>query len=96
MLLYLLSRLVRQGLTRQHLVSTDRFPGVDPFHGLGQLTPADLSALFARRRPVTGPQLAQAVTGWQAYCSRDPQAIASWLATEPPPSRLCMLPSAII
>jgi hypothetical protein len=35
------------------LIAIDAFPGVEPFYGLGQLTPAQLSSLFWPRPAVT-------------------------------------------
>lgn len=64
------------------IVSIDAFPGHPDFQGLGQLTPADLAALFESRRPITPAQLALAARAWSAFRSPDPRAIQAFLATD--------------
>ncbi|HEV8193743.1 MAG TPA: DUF1835 domain-containing protein, partial [Ktedonobacterales bacterium] len=62
------------------LVSISSFPGVASFHGLGELTPAQLGSLFPKRRPVTDAMLAQARAAWDAFRSPVPTAIERVLA----------------
>ena len=54
-------------------------PDVTPFHGLGQLTAAQLAALFPDRAPVTDYQIALARAAWAAFRSPDPTAVAAVL-----------------
>jgi hypothetical protein len=63
------------GRTALSLVAVDRFPGVVPFYGLGQLTPEQLATLFPTRRPVTRAQLDLARAAWDAFRSPNPTAI---------------------
>jgi hypothetical protein len=58
-----------------HLIEVGAFPGVEPSHGLGQLTPEQLAGLFPTRRPVTESQLARATAAWRAHGSPDPREI---------------------
>jgi hypothetical protein len=57
---------------RFSLICIDRFPGVEPFHGLGQLEAGQLLSLFPQRRPITGPQLALGRRAWQAFTAATP------------------------
>jgi hypothetical protein len=61
--------------TRRSLICVDRFPGVEPFYGLGQLTPDQLATLFPRREPLTEEQLELGRRAWAAVRSPDPRAI---------------------
>ena len=54
------------------LICIGEFPGLVPFHGLGQLAPDDLLALFLDRIPVTPDMLAQGVRAWQALLASHP------------------------
>lgn len=70
-LIQLLARIGRDRPIRKpaSLVSIDRYPGHPDFKGLGQLTPADIAALYGTRRPVTPQQLALAAAAWDAFRS---------------------------
>jgi hypothetical protein len=52
------------------------------FSGLGQLTPAQLAALFPQRHTVIEAELTLGQAGWAAYRSPDPTAIEQLLATD--------------
>jgi hypothetical protein len=76
-LVYLLARLARLAAeTRISLICIGAFPGVRPFIGLGQLSPAQLATLLPRRRPVTRGQFALAALAWDALNARDPRALS--------------------
>lgn len=62
--------------TRLSLIQINAFPGVEPFHGLGQLTGKQLTQLFPARRPVSSEQLARGREVWQAFRAADPTALA--------------------
>ena len=70
-LTYLLNWFASRGLgyTRLTLICVDEFPGVQIFHGLGQLNENQLLSLFPQRRETTKQQLELASTAWQAYCA---------------------------
>lgn len=61
------------------LICIGEYPGVEPFHGLGQLTGAQLAALWPHRHPVTAAEFALAADAWRAFRSPDPIAIESLL-----------------
>ena len=65
--------------TRVSLVCVGAFPGVEPFHGLGQLTPEQLASLFPTRGPVTEAQLALGRAAWAAFRSPEPFALLTLL-----------------
>ena len=57
------------------MVQIDSYPGHPDFKGIGELTPADVAALFqrgARSRPISSRSQRRA---WSAYRSPDPRAI---------------------
>jgi hypothetical protein len=60
---------------RLSLICIDRFPGVEPFHGLGQLAPADLRDLLPTRRPVTEAELNAGAAVWAALVASDPREL---------------------
>ena len=79
--------------TRLSLVSIDAFPGVEPFHGLGQLRPDQIASLLPDRCAVTPAQLSLARRAWAAFRSTDPRELAP-LAVVPSPD-LPFLPAAL-
>ncbi|WP_181444431.1 hypothetical protein [Bacillus sp. 03113] len=46
MLIFLLTVLSEKGFSRLHMVSIDRYEGIECFHGLGQLTSEQLILLY--------------------------------------------------
>lgn len=62
---------------RLEAIVVDRFPGRDPFHGLGELEPAELVDLWPDRRPIDPAQLALAQRAWAAVREPDPNALAA-------------------
>jgi hypothetical protein len=69
-----------RGKTILSLIAIDSFPDRASFHGLGELTPAELSLLFPQRRPITSVMLTLAHAAWDAFRSPDPTAIELVLA----------------
>ncbi len=62
------------------LVCIGAFPGVEPFYGLGQLSPAQLASLHPGRAPVADAQWALARAAWAAFRAPDPVEIERVLA----------------
>jgi len=60
MLVHLLTCLRIQGITRVELLCVDAFPGIEPYNGLGQLTPVQMASAYGRRCPVTDLQFRHA------------------------------------
>jgi hypothetical protein len=71
-----------RGKTILSVIAIDSFPERDPFHGLGELTPAQLSSLFPKRRPITPAMLTLAYEVWDAFRSPDPTVIERVLARD--------------
>ena len=57
------------------LICIDRFPGVDRFIGLGQLSDDQLETLIGTERAVTPDQYALASEAWRAFRSPDPSEL---------------------
>ena len=57
------------------LICIDRFPGVERFIGLGQLTAEQLATLVPTARPVTADQYALATIAWNAFRAPDPHGL---------------------
>ncbi len=55
------------------------FPGVTPFHGLGQLTPQQMASLADRRQRVNEGQKLLARDAWRAFCAPDPTGLEALL-----------------
>ncbi|HQL87304.1 MAG: hypothetical protein GX574_09605 [Lentisphaerae bacterium] len=56
MLVHLLACLSEKGVRNLELIEVASFPGITPYHGLGQLSPAQLASLYDSRQPVTSAQ----------------------------------------
>jgi|SRR5579864_2062149 len=82
LLVRLLDRLAGRdfGAMRLSLISIDRYPGIERFVGLGQLTPEQLGPLFETRQPVSNGQLALAQAAWKSFCGPDPRKIEALIA----------------
>jgi hypothetical protein len=68
--------------TRLTLICIGEFPGVEPFHGLGQLSADQLVSLFPRRSPVTAAQFELARRAWTAFRSADPRDLERLIAQD--------------
>ena len=77
---------VASGFSRTvSLICIDRFPGVERFIGLGQLTADQLASLYPSRKPVTAGQYAIASEAWDAFRSPDPMALVALALRLTPP-----------
>jgi len=87
MLAHVLACLYGRGILTADLLCVEAFPGIELFHGLGQLAPAQLASLYETRRPVTEAQFRFAVRADAAFAGRDPARLAelSELAGAPLP-----------
>jgi len=73
------------GSTELSLICIGEFPGVVPFHGLGQLTPQQMATLLPRRRPVDEAQKLLARDAWRAFRTPSPAAVEAILARDTSP-----------
>lgn len=53
------------------LIVIDGFPGIEPYHGVGQLSPDQLASVVNRRRPVTPEQFLFAERVDRAFAQQD-------------------------
>ena len=72
-LIYLLNWFARRelGQTKLSLICVDEFPGLQVFHGLGQLAEEQLLSLWPQRKEITSAQMDLAARAWDAYSSPD-------------------------
>lgn len=81
MLAALLHQLSTDGgaVPRLQIISPDRFPGVDRFMGLGQLSgnPASLRMLWDQRVDVMAAEIMAGAEIWRAACDPDPSTLWS-------------------
>ncbi|HEY6047098.1 MAG TPA: DUF1835 domain-containing protein [Pyrinomonadaceae bacterium] len=73
-LVYLLNWFAQRerGATKLSLICIDRFPGVDDFRGLGQLSEPQLESLLPQREEISEAQLQLGANAWAAYSSSTP------------------------
>ena len=71
MLAHILTCLRARNLYQVQLICVDSFPGITPFHGLGQLQPDQLASLYGDRRQVTELQFQCAITADKAFATQD-------------------------
>ncbi|MEQ9491852.1 MAG: DUF1835 domain-containing protein [Alphaproteobacteria bacterium] len=78
-LIKLLNRLSKQpdSLERMRLIQIDRFDGVQPFNGLGQLSAEQLATLPQHAVPVTWQMVESAREAYAAYVSNNPLDIVT-------------------
>ena len=60
------------GRTALSLICIGEFPGFEPFHGLGQLNPEQLTSLLGTREPVSAEQIALGARAWRAFTASSP------------------------
>jgi hypothetical protein len=73
------------GDVRLSLICINRFPGLEHFVGLGQLTPQQLASLADTRLPVGDTQLRMAQVAWNGFTSPDPNAVERLLQIDTSP-----------
>ena len=71
MLAHILTCLRHQGVQGVELLCVDAFPGIEPFHGLGQMRPDQLASVYDHRRPVTDTQFRFAVQVDKAFATQE-------------------------
>lgn len=72
MLCHILACMRFLGNASAELIVIDRFPGIEPYHGVGQLSPGQLASVVERRRPVTLDQFLFAEHVDRAFAQKDP------------------------
>jgi hypothetical protein len=94
MLAHILTCLSHKGIRQAELLCIDEFPGIEPFHGLGQLQPEQLAALYTSRYPVTNAQFRFAAIVDKAFATHDAALLTEVSETTKPP--LPWVPAAVM
>lgn len=93
MLAHILTCLRHQNAEKVNLLCVDAYPGIEPFHGLGQLQPDQLASLYTHRESVTDAQFEFAVRVDEAFATQDSDMLTDLsLATDTP---LPWIPAAV-
>ena len=74
----------RQAPEQLALICVNRFPGIERFVGLGQLSPEGLRLLWETQRPVTPEQFALGEAVWQGLTAPTPTALVALMQTGTP------------
>ena len=93
MLAHILTCLLHKGIRKAELLCIDAFPGIEPFHGIGQLRPDQLASLYDDRRPVTDSQFQFAVLVDKAFATQDSALLTELSQTAAAP--LPWIPAAV-
>jgi len=93
MLAHILSCLLHLGARGVELLCIDAFPGIEPFHGLGQMQPDQLASVYGNRQPVSDSQFRFAVRVDQAFAAQDTDAFTELSQTTNAP--LPWIPAAL-
>jgi hypothetical protein len=93
MLAHVLTCLHHKDLRKVELLCVDAFPGIELFHGLGQLQPGQLASLYDNRRPVTDAQFRFAAVVDRAFATQDAALLAELSETDAAP--LPRVPAAV-
>jgi hypothetical protein len=93
MLVHILTCLSQKGIRKVELLCVDAFPGIKPFHGLGQLQPEQLASLYTNRRPVTDEQFRFAAVVDTAFATQDAALLTELSESTAPP--LPWVPAAV-
>ena len=78
MLAHILACMFQQGIVNADLLCIDAFPGIAPYHGIGQLSPSQLASVYDRRQPVTDLQFQFAGIVDKAFADQDMKLFADF------------------
>lgn len=71
MLCHILTCMRMLGTEKADLLCIDAFPGIEPYHGIGQLSPHQLGSMFHRRQPLRKDQFLFAERVDRAFARQD-------------------------
>ena len=74
------------------LLCIDAFPGIEPYHGLGQLSAEQLASMYSQRRPLTPEQFVYAERVDRAFACQDQAAFKKLVKADAP---LPWIPAAV-
>lgn len=93
MLSHILTCLSLKGIQKVELLCVDSFPGIEPFHGLGQLQPEQLASLYNKRHRITDEQFRFAAIVDKAFAIQDIALLTELSEMSEPP--LPWIPAAV-
>ena len=93
MLSHILACLRHLETRKAKLICIDAFPGIEPFHGLGQLRPEQLASVYDRRQTVTDDQFRFAERVDKAFALQDKAVFVE--LSQRPDAPLPWIPSAV-
>lgn len=76
MLAHILTCLHHKSILKMELLCVDAFPGIEPFHGLGQLLPEQLASIYDNRLPITEEQFSFAILVDKAFATQNSAMLA--------------------
>lgn len=94
MLAHVLMCLRHRNARNVELLCVDEFPGIDPYHGLGQLQPDELASLYGNRQPVADAQFEFAVRVDGAFATQDAGVLSELCQMTDAP--LPWIPAAVV
>jgi hypothetical protein len=94
MLAHILTCLLHQGTRGVELLCVGAFPGIVPFHGLGQMQPDQLASVYGNRERVTDSQFQFAVRVDEAFATQDFGVLTELSQTTDAP--LPWIPAALV
>jgi hypothetical protein len=71
MLCHILNCMRSKKVANAELLCIDSFPGIEPYHGIGQLSPEQLASCYPQRRPLTEDQVLYAERIDRAFALQD-------------------------
>ena len=71
MLCHILNCIGPEKIANAELLCVDSFPGIESYHGIGQLSPEQLASCYPKRRPLTEEQLLYAEKIDEAFALQD-------------------------
>lgn len=71
-----------RGTTALCMICIDRFPGIEPFYGLGQLDATQMASLWGQEQAISEQQLALGRRGWLAFTAATPYALLDYLESD--------------
>jgi hypothetical protein len=93
MLAHILTCLLHQGVQEVELLCVAAFPGIEPFHGLGQMKPDQMASVYGNRQPITDTQFRFAARVDEAFATQDCGVLAELSQSTSAP--LPMIPAAV-
>ncbi len=93
MLAHILTCMLHQGIDEAELLCIDAFPGIEPYNGIGQLSPSQLASVYDQRQPVTEAQFRFAEVVDEAFANQDLELFSELACS--PDAPLPWIPAAV-